>query len=415
MTGRAGRGLAAEVLYRALAVLFYAAPRLLYEIHVVGAARRTFPPGTLIVTNHKRDLDSVILPATLYRGQRPTRRPLHFAAREDMFLRGFLARYDVVPTWLRRWVLYRMELAGVLAALRVHPVRRFPERTMEEALREALALWGDRRLDELLVEGAYPPGAGALRISEALAWERRSWWQGTASLAAFHPPLREALAARQRAVVAQQIEELAGVLQAGGVLYFAPEGVISPDGSFQPFRAGLKLLLERVPRAAVAPVCIVYDFMRPGRLRVFIRLGALLRGAEPPLDAEAVRRSVAILHTMTASQLYSAVVFDHLEQGETVIERRTLVRSAGELAATLAAAGLPVDPLVLAQPERAAEGWVAYVTRRRACATQNGVLRFDRSIAAIPASLWANPIRYGANELRSILAALAADGPPASG
>lgn len=172
MPGAARRGMLDEAAYYGLAGLFYVAPRLLYDIHVE-APEPTFPPSTLIVTNHKRDLDSVVLPATLLWVQTPPRVAVAFAGREDMFLRGFLAGYDVVPRALRR-VLYEMDLTRVMQALRILPVRRFPERTMAEALREALAVLGDRPLSELLTEDTVAAAVGAdaagMLLSQALAW-----------------------------------------------------------------------------------------------------------------------------------------------------------------------------------------------------------------------------------------------------
>lgn len=178
MSTRAARALQ-EAIYHSVAGLFYAAPRLLYVLAVDGASRFRHHPSTLVVVNHKRDLDSVLVPPTLlYNGVRP-KRPMWFAGREDMFLRGFLATCDVVPAWFRR-LLYEMDPTSVLAALRILPVRRFRERTMDEALREAVATLGDLTIDDALspVEAAFwhlpggstpaagrPPGLARLRTA----------------------------------------------------------------------------------------------------------------------------------------------------------------------------------------------------------------------------------------------------------
>ena len=85
-----------DTLYYGLVALFYAAPRFLYHVEVYGAQNFRHRPSTMIVANHKRDLDSVILPPTLlFNGVRP-KRPLYFAGREDMFWRGFLASFDEI-------------------------------------------------------------------------------------------------------------------------------------------------------------------------------------------------------------------------------------------------------------------------------------------------------------------------------
>ncbi|MDQ7842668.1 MAG: hypothetical protein QN141_01070 [Armatimonadota bacterium] len=413
MAGRA-RGWLDEVLYFGLAALFYAAPRLLYEIRIAEADATTFAPSTLIVANHKRDLDSVVLTATLYWLQRPPRRPLEFAGREDMFLRGFLARYDVVPVWLRR-ALYKIDLARVMQGLRIHPVRRFPERTMEEALREALEVLGDRPAAEILADTVWDDLArvgmslrpASLRLSHLLTWRWRAHWQGPASLAAFREPWRTVLRDRQRQVVLAQMDRLADVLRRGGVLYLAPEGVISPDGRLQPFRSGLRLVLARVPEARVLPCCIVYDFMKPGRLRIFITVGrAMAPGADPGAQEE-IRRRLARLHTMTATQICSHVVWERLVRGQSALAEAALVDETAGLAAALTALGLPVDRQVLQHPQARVRQWIAFAVRRGLGVVRNGVFYVaGNQVLSQPASHWGNPVRYAANELRSVRALL---------
>jgi len=411
MTSRT-RGMVDEAAYYGLAALFYAAPRILYDIQIDEAEPTTFPPSTLIVTNHKRDLDSVVLTSSLYWLQRPPRRPLEFAGREDMFLRGFLAHYDVVPMWLRR-LLYEIDLTRVMEALRVHPVRRFPERTLEEALREALLILGDRPVTEILTAEAAGdagrPGGSPLRLSQVLAWGWREGWQRPASMGAFRPEVRPLLEERQRVVVRQQMDGLAAVVRRGGVLYLAPEGVISPDGRLQNFRSGLRLILERVPEARIRPACIVYDFMTPGRLRICITVGRLAAAPAPtPGGPEVARRWLAALHTMTASQVCSQVVWDRITRGEHRVPEALIVRETDALAAALAAEGLRVDPLLRRDPERCAAGWVAYAVRRGLGAVRGAVLHLAAGpIVSRPATHWGNPLRYAVTELRSVRAALA--------
>lgn len=400
-----------DAVYYALAVLFYLAPRALYQLHIDEDEPTTLPPATLIVANHKRDLDSVILPSTLYWLQRPPRRKPHFAGREDMFLRGFLAGFDVVPRWLRR-LLHEIDLTAAMRALRIHPVRRFPERTMDEALREAHRVLGERPLAGVLTSDELPPSTaargGALTVSQALGWEFRDWWRRPARLRAFVPDLREMLAARQREVVRQQMDDLAGVLHGGGALYLAPEGVISPDGRLQAFRSGLRQTLERAGTAGIRPACIVYDFMRPGSLRVFIQVGRLAPAAGPPdAVAEATRRRLAALHVMTATQVCSQVVWDHLRAGRERLEHGALVRRTADLAAGLRDDGLRVDPALLRDPASAAAAWVRYAAGREWVRVDGAALRVaGERITSSPATHWANPIRYGMNELQSARAAL---------
>ncbi len=405
-----------DVLYYGLGGLFYLVPRLLYEVRASDARRYDHRPATLIVTNHKRDLDSVILPPTLFfNGVRP-KRPIWFAGREDMFWRGFLATYQVVPRPLRR-LLYEIDLRPVLAALRVLPVRRFPERTLEEALREVRAVWGDLPAARVLAEQEarlwtqrYGPD---VRLSRLLAWSHRDAWRRPTTLAAFHPLWRPPLAALWRRVVDDQIRTLAAVLDQGGVLYLAPEGVISPDGRLQAFRSGFRRILETVRRPVrIVPVGIVYDFMRPGRLRVLIGVGQVLPADGDPGEVVArTRREVAALHTLTCTQVAGHVLWQRLQAGEDAVALDAFADAVASAARSLAAAGLPVDPALLARPRDRVRAWVASLRRAPYAAVEGETLRVDSAwVTGLPPTHWQNPIRYAATELASVREILASDG-----
>ncbi len=410
-----------DLVYYGVGALFYLAPRLLYALHVQDAARYRHRPSTLLVVNHKRDLDSVIVPPTLYfNGVRP-KRPLWFAGREDMFVRGFLAGYQVVPRWLRR-LLYEMDLTAVLAALRVLPVRRFPERTMAEVLHEVLQAYGDRPLVEVLSTQEAAPllrlcGPG-VTLSAALAWRFHGYWRRRATLRAFAPPWRAVLRERQRAVTARQMQALADVLDRGENLYLAPEGVISPDGRLQAFRSGLRQILSLVRvEVRLQPVCIVYDFMRPGALRVFLTVGEEVRpGANPAESERAARRALAALHVMTCTQVASHLLWDLLRQGRTSVEAPRFVRDVLDFARTLAQEGVRVDPALLeGRGQARVSRWLSYATRHGLLVRRGDTLHpgADRLLEA-PATHWGNPVRYAANELRSVREVLSGEERPAT-
>ncbi|MGH7628030.1 MAG: hypothetical protein ACREOF_01305 [Gemmatimonadales bacterium] len=192
-------------LFHAVVGLFYTAPRLLYELRVDGARCFRHRPSTLIVVNHKRDLDSVIVPPTLiYNGWTP-KRPIWFVGREDMFLRGFLASYDMIPGGLRR-LLHEIDLTPVLGALHILPVRRFRERTMDEALREATPVLGDRPLEEILSAEEtthwHRADPRPQRLTDLLHWRFHRTRHRPATLRAFSPAYRDLLRQRQENVVA---------------------------------------------------------------------------------------------------------------------------------------------------------------------------------------------------------------------
>jgi len=404
-----------DAIYYGVGGFFYLVPRLLYRLHVEGAGRYRHRPSTLIVVNHKRDLDSVILPPTLYfNGVRP-RRPLWFAGREDMFVRGYLATYEVVPAWLRR-LLYEIDLTAVLRTLRILPIRRFRERTMAEALREVVQVYGDRPAAEVLD----PSEATVLmrrhgsdtRLSASLSWEFRQNWRRPARLRAFTPAWRPRLRLLQREVVARQLRALADLLTRGGILYMAPEGVISPDGRFQVFRSGLRGILAQVEAPLrVQPIAIVYDFMRPGALRVLITIGEEVPARRAPGETEDIlRRTLAGLQTMTCSQVASQVVWDLARAGRRSIGTSQFVAEVQAAAAALAEDGLRLDGALLDHrgPDRVA-GWLRYAERCGAVRGRRGEIRVvPEQFLYRPATHWDNPIRYCANEVQSVRQALRA-------
>lgn len=222
------------------------------------------------------------------------------------------------------------------------------------------------------------------------------------------------LAARQREVVRAQTKELAGVLRAGHPLYLAPEGVISPDGRLQAFRSGLEQLLSLTQgEVGVRPVCIVYDFMRPGRLHVFIAVGRRVKAeGAPDACAAATRRRLGALHVMTATQIASQVVWDHLRSGGERLDCDALLRGTTELATALRAEGLRVDPALLRYPAAAVSAWVRYAVRQGWARPVGSALQWDGArITSTPATHHANPIRYAVNELQSVRAAMRGTSP----
>jgi long-chain acyl-CoA synthetase len=75
----------------------------------------------------------------------------------------------------------------------------------------------------------------------------------------------------------------AAVLKRNEALVWFPEGQRSPDGSLQPFRPGLGLLLQHYP-VPVVPVVIEGAYAAWPRQRWFPRFGRLAVHIHPPVD-----------------------------------------------------------------------------------------------------------------------------------
>jgi long-chain acyl-CoA synthetase len=118
---------------------------------------------------------------------------------------------------------------------------------------------------------------------------RCTYWAGWTGVV-FKGPIRRALARLAQAVpidprrgAASSLALGAAVLKRNMALVWFPEGQRSPDGSLQPFRAGLGLLLQHFP-VPVVPVVIEGAYAAWPRHRRLPRLGPLAVHIYPPVD-----------------------------------------------------------------------------------------------------------------------------------
>lgn len=313
-------------------------------------------PGTLIASNHQRDVDGPMLGTVLVRrkGLR-FQWPLPFyATREDLFRAGILARLTV--HWPRPLsaLLARVPLAWFFALGRAEPMRRLREFTLGESLHAlADAGLGDANAASVLnARGRREAGiaAGPCSVREAL--RRRdlpleAWW-GLRRLA---PVARARIAPAFRDTVAAQIAHFAHRLDRGRCVYFSPEGTISMDGHFGRIRAGFRRLAHAAEAPPwIQPMALSYDTLAPGRSRVVVRIGDRLR-ADTALDRRAfdaaLRAAILRLAPVTPSHLlarwllHGPVSFTREELGAWLAHCRAALHDAHpSLDPLLANAGL---------------------------------------------------------------------------
>jgi long-chain acyl-CoA synthetase len=118
---------------------------------------------------------------------------------------------------------------------------------------------------------------------------RRTYWAGWTGIV-FKGPVRRALARLAQAVpidprrgAASSLALGAAVLKRNMALVWFPEGQRSPDGTLQPFRPGLGLLLHHFP-VPVVPVVIEGAYDAWPRQRWFPRLGPIAVHIHPQVD-----------------------------------------------------------------------------------------------------------------------------------
>ena len=306
-------------------------------------------PGTLIASNHQRDVDGPMLGTLLVqrRGLR-FKWPLPFyAAREDLFRPGILSRLTV--HWPRPLsaLLGHVSLAWFFPLGHAEPMRRVREFTLGEALRALLdAGCGDADCASLLNargrrELAVTPGASLRDVLERAGARLEAWW----GLRRLTLPALHRIAPAFRTAVAAQLAHFTRRLDRGDSVYYAPEGTISMDGHFSRIRAGF----FRLARAAeippwIQPMALSYDSLSPGRTRVVLRIGRHFR-ADTSLDRRAfdaaLRRSILSLAPITPSHLLA----HFLLHGPAHFTRDELAGWLARNLASLSAKDASLDPL----------------------------------------------------------------------
>src|SRR5579884_3024518 len=131
---------------------FYASTALQCRLRRITNEGATLRPCTILIFNHKRDLDiplavrSFFLPPTWLLA--PGR--LSFAGRADLFLTGFLA-LRLAPLDPLSRTLYEFSLEPVLRVLHVLPVRKSGPRMVAEWIADLEAAYGpDHPLHDLI-------------------------------------------------------------------------------------------------------------------------------------------------------------------------------------------------------------------------------------------------------------------------
>ncbi|HEX5314603.1 MAG TPA: 1-acyl-sn-glycerol-3-phosphate acyltransferase [Gammaproteobacteria bacterium] len=374
-------------------------------------------PGTLIVSNHQRDADVPILTTTLcQRRGLPIRWPLPFyAMREDLLRPGFLAEH--LAHWPRPLpaLLRTISLAWFFRIVRGEPLRRLREFTLGETLSALLAAgFGDAQCEAVFnargrreIEaaiGALPPTLRDLDLRHRGKLRRGLWGLRRLRLETFR-----GLKPLFRRDIAAQLARFSSLLDAGRVVYFAPEGTISADGRFGRVRDGA----WRIVRLAAAPppilpLALSYDPLGPGRLRVIVRVGAPMREYDTRerrnFEAD-LEKKIRALYPLNASHLLAW----YLRRGADRFTTEQFALWFARARETLGSAGLALDPLLATRETQEFVGErLRWLGRKKLVVRDGNSWRKPPSADVSPG--WRKPaaiIRYFDNALADHLAALA--------
>jgi hypothetical protein len=412
------------------------------RVQLYGVAEHYGPsaPATLIISTHKRDWDPIMFAAYGYyhRGWfAPNGRRIGFAGRADIWDRGFLATvvgYRNWPGWAQR-LLDATSFVPIANRMRGYPILRVPEYTLRQYFRALLAEEGDLPLsgvlsletlrafaqrEDALHKRAKQHGAEkrtqTLHLSDVLGWEYRPLTSRPVHPRYLTPARYERLRERLRTTIDQQLERLARSLDSGDTLWFAPEGAVTLDGGVMRLRGGLHDLFARArPDTRSLPSNVTYDFMTSARRMIAcLAVGPELvglRDLERSEQARQVAQALARQTTVTMSQLGSTRLLAHLEEQCYAFDPEAEVPLLLAEARRLADQGAWVQRDLLTEPglRRRLRAFIAYAQAHDLLVAdeQGGYLVSASTITSARSSrYWENPVRYCANELAALKAAL---------
>lgn len=324
--------------------------RMVYDREILMPPDFKLAPGSLIASNHQRDVDGPMLGNVLVdrRGWRFHGTLPFYATREDLFRPGILSRLTVHWPAPLSALMGHISLAWFFPLGRTEPMRRVREFTLGETLRALCDEdCGDRDCCEFLnARGRRETGLAPGACSVEAALLRRdlpleSWW----GLRRLTLPAFEKLKPSFRAIIGAQLAHFAHRLDRGCCVYFSPEGTISTDGHFGRIRAGF-FRLVRIAAAPpwIQPMALGYDTLAPGRSRVVIHIGRRFR-ADATLDRRtfdaALRRAVLDGVPITPSHLLARF----LSRGPRTFTARGLAEWLSRSIASLRERGATLDPL----------------------------------------------------------------------
>ncbi|MFW6421481.1 MAG: hypothetical protein ACOCZX_01475 [Candidatus Bipolaricaulota bacterium] len=303
--------------YRLIGILFRAGLRPFYDVEVKGLGNYSETPSTLIVANHKRDLDSILL-ASLFHFHRDLLRPgkpISFMGSKSLFEPGFLGTWLNAPEFVRK-ILVFIPLDRILRGLNAYPIGNLEFRSIptHEALRLIAKRDGNCKIREIITEDSMDRVADRLsletpemRIKDYL--DQKAYPRKKIKLQWLRKPYRKTLKRNTLELVKAQLGTFVKLLNEGGILYITPEGQLSTNGLLGPLKDSLLILIEETdPTITVTPTNITYDFMTAGKARIFVNVGEEMKdfsGLSQKQKKKSIRRSILELTTVTMSQLGS--------------------------------------------------------------------------------------------------------------
>lgn len=406
-----------------LASVFYILFPLLYDIRVSGLHNYTASPSTLVAINHKRNLDIIIAAPILHLRKTlfEDKLRLSFIARDDLFDPGFLTAHFLIP-WPLGKLLYPVNLAPIMRALRAHPISHLVRKRVGPLLRDVIRVEGDLKLGEVIRQDnleefakllgmPHSSGLSELSVSDFLGYDYCELHQCVSDVGILQEGLSRKVRKHSLNVIGQQLQVFARILDEGGICLLAPEGHLSPDGRFWPVKSGLYRLLSMTRRdVRILPINTTYDFMTRGRMRIYVGIGEeIIRPKElRKVELERlVQRNIISLGPVTMGQLGSEYLVRSLQAGCEVIHQDRLASELASKVQVLKNAGIRLDDRLIARPsfDRRLYDFIGYCRSKHILersAPGTFIIKQDKVLNSTGYRHWENPVQYSSNELKSL-------------
>ena len=335
-----------ETLYDAVALAMSTYASAAFRLRVLGPVQE-LGRSELVVATHRAESDVPLICSAFYWHAGVRHRggvKLHFAARDDMFERGFFAGFPARLPIAARRLLYPLDAGPYLPLVRVLPLPYpSPERLRlgraVGALDPATPLEGVVPADALacLQRRAREQGRGEPRSAgDVLHGDYADLLWRDFDREALAAPALDAVWSRRREEAVAALRALVDLVRSGEPVLFFPEGRPSPDGAIGPLRQGVELLVRRGRPAWIVPVGLAYDRFTRGRPRACLTIGEPFR--TPADDVEgAMLRALRLAVPLTCGQVVCAALVEAAGAGDRAVSLSALAsRLAGAVEAASA-------------------------------------------------------------------------------
>ena len=362
-----------------------------FRVTTLCGERLRWRRGLVIVCSHRAETDVPLLCPPLYRWAdfvRVRRHRLHFAARDDVFDKGFFAGFPPhLPIRLRR-LLYPLGVGRLLEHMPMHPVpypgagqlrlgralaELPPETPLTPILPESLVHRLEVRASEVHLQ---PPRTAkdALRGAYAdLLWE----FCERDELA---DPVFQAVWRHRMEEGATALRSLIELVRSGETLLLFPEGRPSPDGAIGPLRPGVTKLIRQGRPEALQPLAISYDPLTTRRPRAYVAFGEEIPLPVDDLD-RAILGGLRCTTPLTTGQVVACELLDAARSGLGLLETARLDKALAAACEAAAADARPVEKELLdaeKRRERLSDCLRSVIRENLARAIERRVLLVDR-------------------------------------